>query len=404
MKTKLFFVLIFTTVQLLVNGQGRYYKAQMHCHTTNSDGRYSPVDLVSKYKAKGYEIMFITDHNFLTDSVYVPGVLCIPSEEITFKRHMNGFFLSRNIMPDENFTCQQAIDSVIAQGGLIQLNHYFPGSFTDDNWEVDAPEIISFQNGPHMLEIWNTGTETVQTHDDKSIWDAVLTAGKVVWGSATDDFHPSISEGLEFNKGWNMIWLDTLTKEAVYNALLNGNFYASTGVEITQYQVNDYGNYKSINISSSNANKIKFWGPGHQVLQEFNGSSASFILQNHSYVRIELINEGILGMGNTYAWTQPVFLNYPLHIADNKNDIPYIQLYPNPNYGMATIDIKSQHAGNLKLDILTLEGKFITNVANEYIDKNNYQFIFDISTMPSGFYLLKVEFNDVSKTLIFEKK
>jgi len=109
-------------------------------------------------------------------------------------------------------------------------------------------------------------------------------------------------------------------------------------------------------------------------------------------------------MGNTYAWTQPVFLNYPLHIADNKNDIPYIQLYPNPNYGMATIDIKSQHAGNLKLDILTLEGKFITNVANEYIDKNNYQFIFDISTMPSGFYLLKVEFNDVSKTLIFEKK
>ena len=69
---------------------------------------------------------------------------------------------------------------------------------------MDATEIISYENGPHFLEIWNTETETAQTHDDKSIWDAVLTAGKVVWGSATDDFHPSVFESMEFNKGWNM--------------------------------------------------------------------------------------------------------------------------------------------------------------------------------------------------------
>lgn len=389
-------------LQQTLFSQGRYYKAQMHCHTTNSDGTYSPTDLVNKYKNAGYEIMLITDHNYRTDSVEVPGVLFIPSEEITFKRHMNGFFLTRNIMPDENFTCQQAIDSVIAQGGLIQLNHYCSGPFTDDDWEVDAPEILTFQNGPHMLEIWNTGTESVQTHDDKSIWDAILTSGKKVWGSADDDFHPSVSESLEFNKGWNMIWLDTLTKEAVYDALLNGRFYASTGVDITKYTVDDYGTYKIINIESSNANKIKFWGPNHIVLQEVNGHAASFILQNYSFVRVELIKQGFLGVSNSYAWTQPVFLNNPL-LVDENHDLPYINLYPNPNHGLATIDIKTTKPGHLNIEILTIEGKSINTITNDFVEQNSYQYLFDISSMQNGFYILKIEFDKNNKSLIFHK-
>lgn len=383
-------------------GQGRYYKAQMHCHSTNSDGGYTPVQLVNKYKAEGYEIVMITDHNFLTDSIDVPGVLCIPSEEITFKRHMNGFFLTRNIIPTSEFTCQQAIDSVLAQGGLIQLNHYCAGIFTDDEWEVNAPEIISFQNGPHMLEIWNTGTEGVQTHDDKSIWDAVLTAGKVVWGSATDDFHPSVMESLEFNKGWNMIWLDTLTREAVYDALLNGRFYASTGVVITNFIVDDYGTYKTISVSSSNANKIKFWGPNHVVLQENNGNSASFILQNHSYVRVELIKQGFMGMGTTYAWTQPVFLQTPTLVRQT-DDIVEFKIYPNPNRGYANVSLTIKKPGKVDISIHSLSGTKLMNVCNDYLDANQHIFQISIDHIKSGLYLLKLDYNDTTRNILFEK-
>ncbi|MCX7862042.1 MAG: CehA/McbA family metallohydrolase [Bacteroidales bacterium] len=399
MKINVIYLLLVANV---IYGQGRYYKAQMHCHSTNSDGSYTPVALVNKYKAAGYEIMMITDHNFLTDSVYVPGVLCIPSEEITFKRHMNGFFLKRKIQPTPEFTCQQAIDSVISQGGLIQLNHYCPGPFTDDDWEVDAPEIISFQNGPHMLEIWNTGTEGVQTHDDKSIWDAVLTAGKVVWGSATDDFHPSVLESLEFNKGWNMIWLDTLTKEAVYDALLNGRFYASTGVIINEFMVNDYGTYKTVSVSSSNATKIKFWGPNHVVLQENNGNSASFILQNHSYVRVELIKEGFLGTGTTYAWTQPVFLQNPTGIEET-NDIAEFKIYPNPNKGYANVALTIKRAGNVNISVCTLSGTEILPVCHENLEPNQYIFQVSVAHISSGYYLLKLIYNNTIRTILFEK-
>ena len=106
---------------------------------------------------------------------------------------------------------------------------------------------------------------------------------------------PTISIPQCLNR-WNLtkdgIWLDTLTTEAVYNALLNGNFYASTGVVITNYQVTDNGTYKIITVSSSNATRIKFWGPGHEVLQESNSNTATYVLHNKSYVRVKLINEG----------------------------------------------------------------------------------------------------------------
>jgi len=304
MKQIIFIIILCIIVN--VSAQSRYYKAQMHCHTTNSDGNYDPIDLINKYKDAGYEILMITDHNFVTNgaSYNVPGILCINGEEITFDRHMNGFFLDHAIIPDENFNCQDAIYSVQAQGGLIQLNHYCAGLLTPDEWEVSASEIMNLNNGPDILEIFNTAQEALQTHDDKTIWDSLLTAGKIVWGGADDDFHPAVLESIEFNHAWNMIFLDSLTENNVYQAIKNGNFYASTGVEIYNYNVTNYNTFKIIEINS-NATKIDFWGPGHTLLYSVNGGNAQYTLQDYSYVRAELS----IGTNNKkYAWTQPVFL------------------------------------------------------------------------------------------------
>ena len=371
-------------------GQSRYYKAQMHCHSTNSDGGYSPQDLVNKYKAQGYEIMFITDHNVLTleSEVNVPEVLVIQSEELTFERHMNGFFLTEVIIPDN--TCQNAIDAVKQQNGLIQLNHYCAGPVTEDSWEVSAQEIISFTNGPDFLEIWNTGTETIQTHDDKSIWDEVLTTGKVVWGSATDDFHPSALESLEFNKGWNMIWLDSLSSEAVYDALVNGRFYASTGVEISDYNVTDFGNAKNITVQCENCEKIQFWGPGHTLLQEVSSSTASYYLANEQYVRCELIHEGFLGIGNSNAWTQPVFRNNSTDALVNENKLQ-LSVYPNPAVNEININLYANQNEFLNVEIHSITGAFVTSLFSGNIHAGNFYVKSNVSNLKTGIYLLSID-------------
>lgn len=372
--------------------QARYYKAQMHCHTTNSDGGYSPQALGEKYKASGYEILMITDHNWLTleSEVNVPGLLVIQAEELTFSRHWNGFFLNEVIMPTEDYTCQEAIDAVRAQGGLIQLNHYCTGPFTPASWSATAEDILSFENGPDFLEIWNTGTELTQAHDDKSIWDAVLTAGKVVWGSATDDFHPSVTEALEYNKGWNMIWLDSLCAINVYESLVTGNFYASTGVEITNYQVTDFGSYIEISIESSNADKIAFWGPNHQVIYEVDESSASFVLDSHSYIRIELRESGFLGMGNKYAWTQPVFFEETsTDMAEVKIEDD-INIYPNPAADYINIDLSSISYESLNLVVYNSLGSIVyhnTKIINTDI------FAINAESWANGVYSLVLSFD-----------
>jgi len=382
-----------------LNAQSRYYKAQMHCHTTNSDGGYSPQDLVLKYKADGYEIMMITDHNHLTlpSEVNVPGVLCIASEEITFERHMNGFFLNRVIIPTTDFTCQQAIDSVKSQGGLIMLNHYCEGPITDDDWAVSAQEILTFNNGPDMLEIWNTGTETIQTNDDKSIWDAVLTAGKKVWGCATDDFHPSVSELIEYNKGWNMIWLDSLCEQNVFDALVRGDFYASTGVEISHYSVTDYGSHKIINIQS-NADKIAFWGPNHQKITEFNGSNATFTLQNHQYIRAELTKTGFLGMGNKYAWTQPVYLENNTSIPDINPEMSLL-IYPNPAQSNVKVEFMLPYDSEVSINISDLTGRTVHNIIEMFHASGSYQYNVPVHNLSNGLYIFNFSTTKHQKTL-----
>ena len=40
----------------------KQYKANLHSHTTLSDGKRSPEELVSEYKKRGYSVLAITDH------------------------------------------------------------------------------------------------------------------------------------------------------------------------------------------------------------------------------------------------------------------------------------------------------------------------------------------------------
>ena len=45
----------------------QYFKANLHAHTTISDGRLTPQELKDAYKSKGYSILCLTDHNVAAD-------------------------------------------------------------------------------------------------------------------------------------------------------------------------------------------------------------------------------------------------------------------------------------------------------------------------------------------------
>ena len=45
----------------LLPENGRFYKANLHCHTTVSDGRKTPEDTKAAYRAMGYDFIALTD-------------------------------------------------------------------------------------------------------------------------------------------------------------------------------------------------------------------------------------------------------------------------------------------------------------------------------------------------------
>ena len=47
----------------LIPDSGRFYKANLHCHTTVSDGMKTPAEIKALYQANGYSIVAFTDHD-----------------------------------------------------------------------------------------------------------------------------------------------------------------------------------------------------------------------------------------------------------------------------------------------------------------------------------------------------
>ena len=49
----------------LLPSEGTFYKANLHTHSTYSDGHLTPLQLKERYQAEGYSILAYTDHNIL---------------------------------------------------------------------------------------------------------------------------------------------------------------------------------------------------------------------------------------------------------------------------------------------------------------------------------------------------
>ena len=49
----------------LLPQSGSFYKANLHCHSVFSDGKWTPEQIKENYKERGYSIIAFTDHNLL---------------------------------------------------------------------------------------------------------------------------------------------------------------------------------------------------------------------------------------------------------------------------------------------------------------------------------------------------
>ena len=89
--------------------EGRFFKGNLHTHTTESDGDADPEWVANWYKEHGYDFLVLSDHNHRTIlDQEIDGLLMVPGEEITAQIkmgsipiHINGIGVSRVVEPTD---------------------------------------------------------------------------------------------------------------------------------------------------------------------------------------------------------------------------------------------------------------------------------------------------------------
>ena len=241
-----------------------YYKANLHSHSTLSDGQTTPEQMKAAYKEKGYSILSITDHNVF-----------IPHNDMTEADFLMLNGIEYNLDPHDGSArtchfCAIARDpETVLQPFFHRTDYCFCGAiearksvrfdpskpdyvrtyshegvsemmkgcaeagffvtYNHPVWSLERyPEYMGYE-GMHAIEMVNNGSAVFG-------YPEMLTGGKRVFCIAADDNH--IIERDSFG-AYTVIGAPTLEYRAVTDALFAGTFYCSTGAAIDEMYIED---------------------------------------------------------------------------------------------------------------------------------------------------------------------
>ncbi|MBQ9783275.1 MAG: PHP domain-containing protein [Clostridia bacterium] len=334
--------------QHLFPQEGSFYRANLHCHSTCSDGRLSPEELKEIYKSAGYSVLAYSDHNVLIDHTDLndEDFLALTSVEldVTKKGDQPGAYrpcYHINFYPDDphnvtlpcynpkyvwgkNQTEWRDNQPHIGEADYVRdyekvnellsefARHGFIAMVNHPTWSVQTMEDYSkLEVGSFFaLELYNHGCAAAGFDENNThVFDELLRKGHRIFGTATDDnhnAHPRDTKDWDSLGGFVMIKAPELSHKAIYDALRAGSFYASNGPEIHDLYIED----GVLTVKTSPAVKIALTTGARQARvaypkgEEAAITQASFDLSHiwPGYIRLTVTDEH----GNT-AWSNPVW-------------------------------------------------------------------------------------------------
>lgn len=300
--------------------QLKWFKGNTHTHTINSDGDSTGDEVFRWYRENGYNFLVLTDHNFLTNIEGLNAVhgadqkfTVIKGEEVTNQfgdkpLHINGLNVEKLVPAQTGKSVpeilQKSVNEIRAAKGVPHINH------PNFNWAITSDDLKKVENYK-LFEIYN-GHPLVNNlgGGDKpgleQMWDTILSSGKLLYGIAVDDAHnfknPWDKNASLPGKGWVVVRAEQLEPDAILAAMEKGDFYASTGVELNDYQVTQSTISINIKVSRTSKYTVQFIGKNGEILSKVTTNPAVYQFKGDElYVRAKIIESN-----GKFAWTQPV--------------------------------------------------------------------------------------------------
>jgi hypothetical protein len=201
------------------------FKANLHTHTTNSDGKFTPEEVVRLYSEAGYDVLAFTDHRVSNPvSTYdgrgmtlLSGMEVHPVGPRGIPWHLLALGTPEDFRHDPDWDGQQAVDAIRDVGGIFFTAHPYWCGFT-------SAEVLTLR-GSLGIEVYNTATRYIGKAFNMQLWDECLDQGARYNAIAVDDVHAA----RDLFKGFTMISAEDKSPKALLQALAEGNFYASQG-------------------------------------------------------------------------------------------------------------------------------------------------------------------------------
>ncbi len=285
------------------------YKANLHCHTTLSDGSLSPEAVRDAYMAQGYRIVAFTDHDrycdhsdFCTDDFLALNAFeaDISDWEVnsgSFRRcyHLNAYH--KKPIKELNLPVRPPYRDIEAVNRYVQTlrDMDFLVAYNHPYWSMQTRDDYKNLQGLFAMEIFNysamlDGTDSDQVH----VYDEMLALGNRLFCTMTDDNHnraPALSPKYDSFGGFTVVAADDLHYDTIIKALENGDLYCSQGPEIQELTMDG----DTVSVKCSPAQRITFRTLGRRGLALFPEegqtiTEGSFKLQSDDVcVRVEIV-------------------------------------------------------------------------------------------------------------------
>ncbi len=273
----------------------KWWKGNLHAHTTKSDGKETPKEAQRRYQEAGYDFLALTDHWHLSRRGREKNMVLLSGIELDTMRngcwHIVG--VGMNKMPDaeRGMRAQELVDAVRDAGGLAILAH--------PAWSLEQPQDIAELEGLSGVEIYNSvsGYPYSARADSSHLLDLAFKYGMRVPFVAADDTHFYQDE---LFKSYVYVQAEECSAEAILEGIREGRFYATQGPLVKEARIQD-GKFM---IECSPAEAVIFysasiWQPD-TVARQPGITRAEFVLKPYDrFVRAQVIDRD-----GKSAWTK----------------------------------------------------------------------------------------------------
>ena len=296
---------------------GRFWRGNLHTHSTRSDGVLPPEEVCRRYRAEGYDFLALTDH-FIgrygypivdTQAFRSTGFTTVLGAELHSGAMANGELwhllavgLPADFAPSDSpdfapqpgqETAQELAARAVNAGAFVAIAHpQWSGLTLADARAVTAA---------HAVEVYNHGCAIgCDRPDGFAIADLLLSEGRHLTMIATDDAH--FNEPDHFG-GWVMVKSAENTPDALLDALKAGAFYSSQGPELRDIRL--YADRIEVDCSAVSAIIIQGQGTaaravhGHSMTQ---GTQALDRFSASPWLRVTVVDAA-----GRRAWSNPIW-------------------------------------------------------------------------------------------------